>query len=118
MRPNRRSNVVFALLIAGLMVLSVPLGCSGDSGEPATGGSSGGSDGNGGGVTTDSPGDTLDGQALVETKCSMCHTLDRVDGARKSREDWETTVSRMQGNGLVINAEERAAVIDYLSNRQ
>jgi len=48
----------------------------------------------------------------------MCHTLDRVDGARKSREDWETTVSRMQGNGLVINAEERAAVIDYLSNRQ
>jgi len=117
MRPKRRWNLTFAVLTAVVLMLSVPLGCSGDSNTPVNGGSSGETNGNGGEATTDSPSDGLDGKALVDTKCSMCHTLDRVNGARKSRDDWETTVNRMEGNGLVITGDERDAIIEYLSSR-
>lgn len=58
-----------------------------------------------------------DGQALLETKCTMCHTLDRVDNAKKSRADWESTIARMEKNGLVISADEKSAIIDFLAQR-
>src|SRR5580700_3105408 len=35
--------------------------------------------------------------ATMEKRCSKCHTLDRVAGARKDARGWLTTVSRMRG---------------------
>lgn len=55
------------------------------------------------------------GRALVETKCSMCHSLDRVWAAEKSAEEWNTTVQRMKANGLVVTAEEEQQIIGYLA---
>ncbi len=55
--------------------------------------------------------------ALVESKCSQCHTLDRVWAASMDRSQWETTVSRMEANGLVVSDDERTRIIDYLSER-
>lgn len=52
---------------------------------------------------------------VVDTKCSLCHTLDRVYSADKTRDEWVTTVDRMKANGLVIGEDEYATVIDYLS---
>lgn len=52
---------------------------------------------------------------VVDTKCSLCHTLDRVYSADKTRDEWVTTVDRMKSNGLVISEDEYATVIDYLS---
>lgn len=53
-------------------------------------------------------------EQLVQTKCSMCHDLSRVDGANYDEAKWEETVTRMQQNGLVVTEAERQQIIDYL----
>jgi len=53
-------------------------------------------------------------QQLVETKCSMCHDLSRVEGANYDQAQWEATVTRMEQNGLVVTEQERQQIIDYL----
>ena len=37
---------------------------------------------------------TLTGAALVEARCSKCHSLDRVYGPTKTKDDWRSTVER------------------------
>jgi predicted lipoprotein with Yx(FWY)xxD motif len=59
----------------------------------------------------------LNGADLVAERCTVCHTRDRIDNATKDRAGWETTVERMISNGAQLNADEQAAVIDYLSSR-
>ncbi len=56
-------------------------------------------------------------RVLVESKCSQCHALDRVWDASMDRSGWETTVRRMEANGLSISDEERARIVDYLSEQ-
>jgi cytochrome c5 len=53
--------------------------------------------------------------ALVESKCSLCHTTERVYAADYDRATWEATVDRMKANGLVITDEEYEQVVAYLS---
>ena len=57
------------------------------------------------------------GEALVQTKCSMCHSLDRVNGAKYDAATWEETIDRMEKNGLVISSEEKQAIVDYLAKQ-
>lgn len=56
-----------------------------------------------------------DGKALVAARCSVCHSTSRIEGAKKSRAEWEATVSRMKGKGAVLNAVETQAVLAYLA---
>lgn len=91
----RKATVLIATLVLSVTLLA---GCS-----PGSGSSSG----------TDQSAPS--GEALVNEKCVRCHSLDRVQGARKSAEDWEATVSRMQGNGLKITDAEKTAIVDYLA---
>jgi len=56
----------------------------------------------------------LDGNALVDERCTVCHTRERIDAADKDEAGWTETVDRMIGYGAQLNAEERQAVIDYL----
>ena len=62
-----------------------------------------------------SSGSTLDGKALVEERCSVCHGLDRVTSASKSRDEWQANVERMVEQGADLNAEEQQAVVEYLA---
>ena len=55
------------------------------------------------------------GQALVESKCVVCHSQDRIKAAKKDRAAWEATVTRMFGNGAKIGADEKSAIVEYLS---
>lgn len=57
------------------------------------------------------------GQALVETKCSTCHSIVQVNNAKYSREIWDTTVNKMVMAGMQITDEQKALVIDYLAIR-
>ncbi len=59
----------------------------------------------------------VEGAVVVQGKCSMCHTLDRIDAVSYDAAKWEETIARMQRNGLVITAEEKQAAIEYLTNR-
>jgi predicted lipoprotein with Yx(FWY)xxD motif len=65
----------------------------------------------------ESMGAALDGNALVSERCTVCHTRERIDAASKDRAGWEATVDRMIGYGAQLNADERQAVIDYLSSQ-
>jgi predicted ester cyclase len=61
-------------------------------------------------------GDTgmLDGNALVDERCTVCHSRERIDNADKDEAGWTETVDRMIGHGAQLSDEERAAVIQYL----
>jgi len=58
-----------------------------------------------------------EGQALMETKCTMCHSLDRINGAIYDKAQWEATISRMEVSGLVVTEAEKAAIVEYLAER-
>jgi len=55
------------------------------------------------------------GAELVKSKCTMCHTMDRIDQANKDRTGWEASVARMREKGAVLTDAEAAQVVDYLS---
>src|SRR5690606_41363189 len=59
-------------------------------------------------------GAALDGDALVNERCTVCHTRDRIDAQDKDEDGWTQTVDTMISFGAQLNEEERAAVIDYL----
>ena len=58
---------------------------------------------------------TLNGQVLMQERCAKCHDLERVTGAKKTLEQWETTVTRMVTIGADLNPEEQEAVNRYLA---
>jgi cytochrome c5 len=56
-------------------------------------------------------------RVLVEQKCSMCHTTQKVFAMEGDVAKWNGIVDRMKKNGLVISDEERTRIIDYLSTK-
>ncbi len=64
----------------------------------------------------DSVSTSLDGDALVRMRCTVCHSRERINNATKDRAGWEATVDRMIGYGARLNDAERAAVIEYLAS--
>jgi hypothetical protein len=85
-----------------LLVLGLFLAACGGAQEPASG------------TGSEAPAD-LDGKVLVEERCTQCHGLDTITGAKKSRDGWQSTVERMIGKGAQLNDAEKSAVIEYLT---
>ncbi|MBI5960049.1 MAG: hypothetical protein HY866_15015 [Chloroflexi bacterium] len=56
----------------------------------------------------------LDGAALVEERCTVCHTTDRIESKDYDEAGWTAVVERMIDNGASLTDEEAAAVIAYL----
>jgi len=59
-------------------------------------------------------GATLDGDQLVNERCTVCHTRERIDAQDKDEAGWTETVDRMISYGAQLDDEERQTVIDYL----
>jgi cytochrome c5 len=57
-----------------------------------------------------------DGKTLFETKCSVCHGLDRVTARKETKEKWSSIVKEMQGKkaGWISDAE-ALKIIDSLA---
>ncbi|MDZ4185895.1 MAG: heme-binding domain-containing protein [Desulfuromonadales bacterium] len=55
------------------------------------------------------------GAILLDARCSVCHSADRAKRERKSRNQWEETVTRMMANGALLSGEEKVVLIDYLA---
>lgn len=54
---------------------------------------------------------------LVARACQACHDLSMVVAATGlSREGWDATIEEMVSYGMRVNAEDRAKILDYLSN--
>jgi cytochrome c5 len=58
---------------------------------------------------------TLDGQSLLQERCTVCHDLGRVERAKKTEEEWMATVERMVGKGAQLDEAEQELLIKYLA---
>jgi len=65
--------------------------------------------------TGSSSGGSPDGQTLMQERCSLCHSLDRVTSAHKTVDQWTVTVERMVSRGAPLNAQEQQTLIAYLA---
>jgi cytochrome c5 len=61
------------------------------------------------------PASEINGETLLETRCTVCHTLDRVKKKKLDRAGWEKIVVRMKGHGAKVNDDEREALVGYLA---
>ena len=55
------------------------------------------------------------GKELVETRCALCHDLERVATAKRSRGAWPTIVADMVWRGATATADEAKTISDYLA---
>ena len=56
-----------------------------------------------------------DGLSLIQSRCSVCHSTDRITSAHKSAADWKITVDRMISHGAQLNTTEEQTLINYLA---
>jgi len=56
-------------------------------------------------------------EKLFEMKCKLCHSIDRPKNAKKTYEEWKSTVMRMKSYAPVITDEQAELITDYLSHR-
>ena len=59
------------------------------------------------------------GRSLVTLKCSICHDLDRIFGAKKTRQEWTETVGRMtktNGDADFLSDQEAEDIIYFLTH--
>lgn len=57
----------------------------------------------------------LDGETLVQERCTVCHGLSRVESVQQAEDEWRTTVERMVAKGADLSTEEQEVVIRYLA---
>jgi cbb3-type cytochrome oxidase cytochrome c subunit len=102
---SRRVIFVLAMMLLVLLVGSLLAACSGAEEETIA-------------PTTEQEKATpaaIEGRALLEERCTRCHDLARVEGARKTEEEWKATVERMVGKGAQLSQAEQEAVVKYLA---
>lgn len=87
-------SIFFIFLILGVLLVS----CGTTATTPNTSG-----------------GSTLDGQTLMQQRCSVCHSLDRVASAHKTLDQWTVSVTRMISHGAQLNPAEEQTLLAYLA---
>ena len=102
------SLVVVILIAAGLVLMAVLAACGSGSSEPTQGPSS----------ETVSPAEApaQDGEALLEARCSTCHSADRARQVTKTRDGWDETVTSMINRGAQLTEAEKMVLVDYLTS--
>jgi cytochrome c5 len=55
------------------------------------------------------------GKNLVETRCELCHDLERVATVKRSRAQWPGIVANMVAQGATASPEEAKTIGDYLA---
>jgi cytochrome c5 len=55
------------------------------------------------------------GKELVETRCGLCHDLERVATIKRHKQDWPGIVANMVARGATATPEEAQAITDYLA---
>jgi len=95
-----KSNRIFLVLVLLLVVAaSAVSACGGEASEQP-------------------PGEepvSMDGETLLQERCTECHDLERTTSAEKTRAEWDQTVTRMVNKGAELNDEEKTILVDYLA---
>jgi mono/diheme cytochrome c family protein len=53
-------------------------------------------------------------QALLETQCSSCHSIDQVTSQNKTADEWAETMDRMIDHGMQITPEDNKRLTAFL----
>jgi cytochrome c5 len=56
-----------------------------------------------------------DGKDLVQSRCALCHDLERVAAVKRSKRDWPGLVSSMVSWGATATPEEAQTISNYLA---
>ncbi len=64
-------------------------------------------------IAEDPSSPTMQGKMLLEQRCTVCHSLDRVYAMNTDEAGWNKIIDRMTQKGANLNAEERQKVIAY-----
>ncbi|MHB1018175.1 MAG: hypothetical protein ACYC2X_09875 [Coriobacteriia bacterium] len=59
----------------------------------------------------------LDGEAILNEKCSSCHSIDQVLAQEYDAVGWAAVIDEMIIKGAVLTDDEAAALAEYLSLR-
>jgi cytochrome c-type biogenesis protein CcmH/NrfF len=94
---NRRISLLFVLLAAIFLVTACSSGSSSSTTAPS--------------------GTTQDGAALLNERCTVCHTLSRAESSKHSAADWKTIVDSMISRGAQLTPEEETVVVNYLATK-
>jgi hypothetical protein len=97
---GRSNRIAVIKITAGWVIMAVLVACNSGSSPPTQ-------------ALPSTP--TLEGVTLLEARCSVCHSADRVKQAKETREQWGQTVSRMIGKGAKLTEAEKAVLVDYLA---
>lgn len=92
-------SMILLLLLAGILLAS----CGSSSSPTPT--SSGGS----------TAGSSADGQTLMQTRCTVCHSTARITSAHMTATQWKTTVDHMISNGAQLSPAEEQTLVTYLA---
>jgi cytochrome c5 len=58
---------------------------------------------------------SVDGETLLQERCTECHGLERTTSVQKTRAEWEDTVTRMVNRGAELTEAEKTVLVDYLA---
>ena len=98
---------VVAVIVAGLFLIVLLAACGSSPSEPTQAPAVDTA------IPTEAP--AVDGATLLETRCSVCHGVDRTTSLTKTADEWEQTVTRMIGNGAQLTDAEKAVLVEYLA---
>jgi len=92
-------SILLLIVLAGMLLAACGSSSSGAASSGVTNGST-----------------TADGQTLMQQRCSVCHSLNRVTSAQKTAAGWKTSVDRMINNGAQLSPAEEQTLVTYLAN--
>ncbi len=55
------------------------------------------------------------GDNLLQTRCTVCHSLDRVTRKTESLDEWRGIVANMVSRGANLTAAEQSVLVEYLA---
>jgi mono/diheme cytochrome c family protein len=83
--------------------------------KPAVAEGGGGRGGRGGRGGAAAPAAAADpGKQVLESSCTQCHSLSRVETKNLAKPDWQDIVDRMKGKGVDISESDTSTLVDYL----
>ncbi len=56
-----------------------------------------------------------EGPLLLQSRCTQCHSLEKIQQAKKTRLEWEQTLSEMESFNAKISDSEKKVLLDYLT---
>jgi len=96
---NKHLGILILTVLVLLILTTAIAGCAPKAAEP----------------TQAEPATGPDGEALLQERCSVCHSVDKVAQEHNTGAAWETIVDRMIGKGAQLTDAEKAILVDYLA---